>query len=329
VAARDRVGRLVRLIDLLAAGRAHSADDLAELCRVSRRTVFRDLRTLRESGLPVRFDEGRRGFLLDRPPYLRPMDFSLAEALSLLVLCDRLAGTSRGIAFQGLARSAALKLLSALPPRLREHVGERSEQIDVRIAPVNPLKGLEDEFRKVERALAERRHLRIVYDSYSDKNVLTTLLSPYRLMFHRRSWYVVGRSSIHRAVRTFNVGRIRKSEPLDSHYEIPPRFSLDRHFGKAWSFIRDRGERHEVVVRFQERVARNVADVVWHKTQELSWNDDKTLNFTVTVDGLREIVHWVLRYGSEAEVLRPEKLRAMIREHVAAMAAMYAETPLA
>lgn len=317
----------MRLIDLLASGRALTANDLARLCAVSRRTLFRDLSTLREAGLPVRFDEGR-GFLLEEPPYLRPTDFSLTEALSVLVLCDSLAGTETGIAFQSPARSAALKLLSSLPPPLREEVGELSARMEVRIDAVNPLEGTADDFEKVQKALAERRHLRIVYDSYSDRKILTTLLSPYRLMFHTRSWYVVGRSSIHGAVRTFNVGRIRKSELLDSRYEIPPRFSLARHFGRAWSFIRDRGERHEVVVRFQERVARNVADVVWHKTQKLSWSDDrKTLDLTVTVDGLREIVHWVLRYGKDAEVLRPEKLRAMMRDHVAAMEAMYENAP--
>lgn len=327
MASRDRIRRLVRLIDLLAAGRAYPAAELAGLCGVSRRTVFRDVSTLRDAGLPVRFDEPRRGFLLDRPPYLRPTDFSLAEALSVLVLCDGLAGTEPGVAFRSPARTAALKLLSGLPPRLREHVGELAERIDVRTAATNPLADATSHYERLEEALRLRRHVRVRYDSYSDRKVLTTLLSPYRLMFRVRSWYVVGRSSLHRAVRTFNVGRVLESTLLDSTFEAPPRFSLDRHFGNAWSFVRDRGDRHEVVVRFRPLVARNVADVVWHRTQKLSWNDDGSLDFTVTVDGLREIVWWVLGYGREAEVLRPEKLREMLRDHVAALAATYSTAP--
>jgi len=317
----------VRLIDLLAAGRAYDAADLAGLCGVSRRTLFRDLATLRESGLAVRFDDARRGFLLDRPPYLRPTDFSLAEALSLLVLCDRLGGTEGGIAFHAPARSAALKLLSGLPPRLREHVGELSERHDVRLDAVNPLDDAGAHYATIAKGLHERRRIRIRYDSYSDRKVIATALSPYRLLFRTRSWYAVGRSSLHRAVRTFNLGRVRESTLLGSTFEPPPRFSLDRHFGNAWSFIRDRGERHEVVVRFRPLVARNVADVVWHKTQKLRWNDDGTLDFAVTVDGLREIVWWVLGYGKEAEVLRPAKLRDMIRGHLAAMTAAYGAEP--
>lgn len=314
----------MRLIDLLSSGRAYDANELARLCRVSRRTLFRDIAVLRDSGLSVLFDDSRRGFRVDRPPHLRPTDFSFSEALSLLVLCDRLGGTRGGIAFQAPARSAALKLLSGLPTPIREHVGELSERHDVRLDAVNPLKGAEDFYAAVAKAAAGRRQIRITYDGYSDGKVFTTLLSPYRLFFQRRSWYVAGRSSVHRAVRTFNLGRVRKFELLDSTFEAPPRFSLDRYFGNAWSFIRDRGERQEVVVRFRPLVARNVADVVWHKTQKLTWNDDGTLDFSVTVDGLREIVWWVLGYGKEAEVLRPEALRETIRGHVAAMAAAYA-----
>ena len=52
-------------------------------------------------------------------------------------------------------------------------------------------------------------------------------------------------------------------------------------------------------------------------------NDDGTLDFAATVEGLREIVWWVLRYGNEATVLRPAKLSAMIREHAEAIATMY------
>jgi proteasome accessory factor B len=323
VAPQARILRLVRLIDTLAAGRAYSAPDLARLCGVSRRTTFRDLRTLRDSGLDVRFDEDRRGFRLERPGYLKPVDFTTSEALALLVLCDKLAESrTGGIPLQSAARAAALKVLSLLPPRLRRYV-EVAEQVHLRVGPVNPLPGAASIYDLMTQAIDHRRRIRIRYDSFFEQAVIRTLLSPYRLLFHTRSWYVVGRSSLHRAVRTFNLGRVLDAEPTDSAFEIPPRFSLERYFGDAWSIIRDRGDRHEVVIRFQPLVARNVAEVQWHRTQRLAWNDDGTLDFSATVEGLREIVWWVLRYGKEATVLRPPKLRLMVRAHAEAIAAMY------
>jgi predicted DNA-binding transcriptional regulator YafY len=78
-----------------------------------------------------------------------------------------------------------------------------------------------------------------------------------------------------------------------------------------------------VVVEFASMVAKNVEQVKWHKTQQTTMKPDGTLLFQVTVSGLSEIAWWILRYGDQAEVLRPLKLRRIIAQRVRKMAAMY------
>ena len=68
-----------------------------------------------------------------------------------------------------------------------------------------------------------------------------------------------------------------------------------------------------------------MAEVRWHKTQQVTWNDDKTMDFSVTVDGLNEISWWILGYGDQAEVLRPRKLRKLIAERLRGMTETYAK----
>ena len=70
-------------------------------------------------------------------------------------------------------------------------------------------------------------------------------------------------------------------------------------------------------------LAQNVAEVAWHKTQKVCFNDDGTLDFSVTVSGLGEISWWILGYGDQAEVLRPAKLREMIAARAKSLAALY------
>ena len=82
----------------------------------------------------------------------------------------------------------------------------------------------------------------------------------------------------------------------------------------------------EVVVRFSKLVAQNVAEVRWHKTQQLQFNDDGTLDFQVTVSGLKEISWWILGYGDQAEVLAPPKLRQLVAERTERAAAQYRES---
>lgn len=319
----DRIPRLLRLIELLQSGRSHNSTQIADALNVSRRTIFRDLRTLESSGIPVLFDEERQGYAILSNTLLPSADLTLEETISLLVVCHEAGDAKRGLPFHQAARTAALKLLSSLPNGIRDAAVEWTEAVSMRLDPRNPLDGAETYYAIVSRAIAERRQVRISYCSLDEARTISTALSPYRLLFSRRSWYVIGRSSLHREIRTFNVGRIVAAEILEYAFRIPQRFSLDRYLGNAWHLIRDSRHRYKVVVRFQKQVAQNVAEVAWHKTQKLTWNDDGTLDLQVTVDGLQEIQWWVLGYGRQAEVLEPDELRTVMQQHAAAMQRTY------
>jgi proteasome accessory factor B len=65
---------------------------------------------------------------------------------------------------------------------------------------------------------------------------------------------------------------------------------------------------------------------MWHKTQELHWQPDGTLEFHAQVSGLQEIGWWILGYGDQAEVLRPAKLRKLVAQRAANMHKLYADT---
>ena len=172
-------------------------------------------------------------------------------------------------------------------------------------------------------AIANRRNVRIRYRSLAEEKEIATRLSPYELFFSRRSWYVVGRSSLHRAKRTFNLGRILQIEPLEDRFQVPRGFSIARYLGNAWHMIPETGPDREVVVRFDRLVAQNVAEVNWHKTQRVVFRDDGSADFHVTVSGLNEISWWILGYGDQAEVLQPPELRQLIAQRAKGMADKY------
>jgi predicted DNA-binding transcriptional regulator YafY len=250
-------------------------------------------------------------------------NFTPEEALSLVVLCHEL-GNSGGLPFLGPARSAAVKLESSLPTRLREQLRDVVSTIRIQTPPTNPLQGRKPIYEQLLEAIVDRRNVRICYDSLQERKKLVTRLSPYQVFFSRRSWYVVGRSSLHRAKRTFHLGRILDIKTLDDQFQIPRGFSIERYLGNAWHMIPEKGRDSDVVVRFSQFVAQNVAEVNWHKTQRLAWRDDGTLDFHVTVSGLNEISWWILGYGDQAEAIEPPELRRLVAERARRMAAMYA-----
>ncbi len=138
MSADERLHRVLRLVQLLQSGRNHNASQLAELCGVSRRTIFRYINTLQEGGIHIQYDEQQQGYSLPSNTYLPPTDFTLDEALALLTLCYELADGEGGVPFQSGARSAALKLVSNLPQHLREQLNGITQALAVRLDSHNP-----------------------------------------------------------------------------------------------------------------------------------------------------------------------------------------------
>ncbi len=318
----EKLSRLLDLLRLLQGGSGHNANALALACGVNRRTIFRYLETLRSVGIPLEFDDELQRYSISGPSLLPPTNFTADEALAVIALSHEMGGTGK-IPFYAPARSAALKLESNLPTRLREEMKKLTRTIRIQPAPVNEMAGLQNIYDDLIDASAAHQAVRISYNSFAEGEEIQTKLCTYQLLFSRHSWYAIGRSSLHREARTFNVGRIRTLERLDEKFKIPTGFSIERYLRNAWNLIPEPGPDREVTVRFQPLVARNVAEVSWHKTQRLAFNDDGTLDFRGTVSGLGEISWWILGYGDQAEVIEPVELRERVAGHAERLLAKY------
>jgi proteasome accessory factor B len=148
---------------------------------------------------------------------------------------------------------------------------------------------------------------------------MTMTVLPMKLAFMGRAWYVIAWSLKDRQLRTLKLGRIRKLTVTERHIEPPAEANVEEHFGDAWSMIPE-GKVHDVRLWFSPKVAGNVAEVHWHRSQQVKWNDDGSIEFGVRVDGLGEITWWILGYGDQVEVLEPPELRRGISEIAARMA---------
>jgi proteasome accessory factor B len=313
---------LLKLLQTLQAGNGSDAEGLAKSCGVSRRTIFRDLESLRTAGVPLNFDGINDRYSIESAFFLPPTNFTTEEALAIIALASKIT-TGEKLPFSEPARQAAMKLESTLPAPLREELRDVSRSIQINLSKVARLDHKADFYQLLVNSLRDKRAVRMNYASLTEWQTITTTLRPYQLLFSGRSWYVIGRSSLHREIRTFNLARIEALRPLSNRYSIPRDFQLEKFLGNAWHLVPDVGPDHHVVIRFQPLVAKNVAEVLWHKTQKLHWRDDGTLDFHAQVSGLQEIAWWILGYGDQAEVVRPLKLRKLVAGRVANMQRLY------
>jgi predicted DNA-binding transcriptional regulator YafY len=306
----SRISRIVQLLTLLQSGESYSVDDLVDLLDVSRRTLFRDLNELEAIGIPYYFDNQAGGYRLDPDFYLPSINLNLQEALSILMLI-RKGSAHLPKAFKKSALMGGIKIENNLPGEIRRYCNATLEKISIRHDWHTPVGPAEKTFWVLQRAIGRKLKVKMTYHSLYDGGDIEMVLDPYHMAFKSRGWYVIGNSSIHNEVRTFKVNRISEIKALDKCYVSSGEFDIEEHFGNAWSMIKQ-GDICNVKLRFSRMVAKNVAEVLWHKTQKTRFNEDGSLIAEFRVNGISEISWWVLGYGDQVEVIAPKELRTKI-----------------
>ena len=105
--------------------------------------------------MPLIFDENEQRYRIPSDYFLPPTNFTPEEALALIVLCSDL-GEHSHLPFFRPAQSAALKLESSLPDRLRRQLRSPGSAIKIRLEPSNRLSAHERVYDQLVDAVAKR-----------------------------------------------------------------------------------------------------------------------------------------------------------------------------
>lgn len=311
-----RIHRLLRLVTLLQSGTTLAAADLGERLGVSKRTLFRDLATLQAAGIPYTHDPAH-GYRIDEGFFLPPVNLKVNEALGLLLLA-KTADAQRDQPFFKSAVEAIQKLIATLPAAYKQVTGDMLHRVTIQPGSTNAVPQNPDYFVALQRAIDEKRICRMRYHSlFNGEGDIDIELHPYHLHFAVRAWYVIGRSVTHSAsggdIRTFKLARIQNLELTHHRYKLDKPFHIEKYLKNAWSLIPEPTE-YQIELEFTAKVGRNVAEVLWHPTQQTELLPDGRCQMRFTVNGLNEISWWLLGYGDQVTVKKPADLRKKLAE---------------
>jgi proteasome accessory factor B len=256
-----------------------------------------------------------------------PVELTFEEAMAIVALLEEV-GDGAQIPFLGAAARAAEKLRSQLPAAVLDSVEPIDGRVHIDLARSSGDDSCRDVYDDIRDAIARRRILHCTYESAKrgrDRDDDEKFeLRPYALWFCQRAWYVVGHHGGRDAVRRLKLNRFTSVHVTDRPFAIPDDFDLHADLGLAWRMIRG-AQRYRVVVRFEPGFADAASETRWHPTQEEEWDYAAgTVTLRFTVDGLDEIVWWVLGYGPGATVVEPPELAEKVRTLAEATAERYA-----
>lgn len=221
---KTRLARLTSILVQLQSRSMVTATMLANKYDVSIRTIYRDIKTLEESGIPVVTIEGK-GYCLLEGYSLPPVSFTKQEAMSLLTaakLIDHSSDHSLIVHHQ----SAIDKIKAVLR-------GERAniELLDQRIMSLSNLqrKRHSSVLIRLEEAIIDGRMLRINYESIGKAETTTRDIEPRALYQTQGNWILIAYCRLRRAYREFRIDRMIELQ-LQNERCQEPNFDLMTYF---------------------------------------------------------------------------------------------------
>lgn len=215
-----RADRLFQIIQLLRRRHVVTAAFLARELEVSERTVYRDIRDLVGTGVPIDGEAGV-GYTLRRGFDLPPLMFTEPE-LEAMVLGARVVSSWGDQALGRAARDALARVESALPDRLREKLTNTPLFAPGFHVPAETIASL----TPLRVALEERR---IVWMRYEDAEGVTSerTLRPVGLFFWGYRWSLSAWCELRQAFRSFRLDRIRQIDVREERFTPLPGQTLE------------------------------------------------------------------------------------------------------
>ncbi len=284
------------------------------------RTLRRDLEALEASGLPIvtdkvhgqirwRFMEGYRNTLA--------LGFSPSEILALR-LTRQLLTPLEGTGIQESLQSALAKAEAGI----HNHEGKTPENLSAVFAFTlgshKSYKAHHATIATLTKATSQLHTVQMRYFSATRNQTTRREVSPYRLWYNQGALYLIGYCHLRKDVRLFAVERIKTVTPTDHPFQIPLDFDIEDYVKDAIGIMR--GKPIKVELRFNKPTAAWAKDRIWHPTQTLTPLKSGELKMSLTVADNRELVGWVLSFGSGVRVTKPDSLRQAVRQEAKTIA---------
>jgi predicted DNA-binding transcriptional regulator YafY len=321
-----RASRLVSVLLLLQTRGRMTARQLADTLEVSVRTIYRDIGSLSEAGVPVYGDAGPDGgYRLLGGYRTRLTGLTAAEAQAL-----PLAGIPAAAAELGLGTvlaAAQLKLQAALPAELADRAAAIGERFHLDAPGWYHDGDSSLHLAAVADAVWNQRRIEVRYRRWAAPTDVTRTLDPHGIVIKGGKWYAVALAA--GTMRTYRVSQILSLAALPETFERLAGFSLTSYWAAGISEFRAGLKQGEATIALspagRERLGDLFSAAVISAAEGTATEPDRRGWITVVVP-VESLVHAqaeFLRLGAEVEIIAPAALRAALAATASAMARLY------
>lgn len=202
---KSRLSRLTDILLQLQSKRLVTATFLADKFEVSVRTIYRDIRSLEQSGVPIVVEEGK-GYMLMDGYQLPPIMFSEEEA-NALITAEQLIIKNKDESLVSEYQNAIAKIKSVLKNSQKGKANLLADRIY--IGGNNTYEKSSNYLMKIQSAITNFQIVEIDYCSSENKSTKRNI-EPFALYSTNGNWLLVAFCRLRNEFRIFRIDYIKK-----------------------------------------------------------------------------------------------------------------------
>lgn len=219
---KPRLTRLTAILTQLQAKRIVTAKEIAEKHGVSIRTVYRDIRTLEQSGVPIVTQEGKGYSMLDS--YRIPPVMFTEEEANALITAEQIILKNKDQSLADQYQNAITKIKSVLRVNQKDKTEFISQRIQVRNNTNNDKTS--DYLIQLQSYIANFQVIRLAYLSL-EKNFTERNVEPFALYTTNDNWLLIAFCRKRNDFRAFRLDCIQKITVQNENFE-PHKMTLEQ-----------------------------------------------------------------------------------------------------
>lgn len=303
-----RFDRIIAILIQLQSKRIVKAQELAERFEVSLRTIYRDIRTLEASGVPI-YGEAGIGYSLVDGYRLPPVMFTREEAGSFIAaekLMQKFIDKELGQHYQ----SAMFKLKSVLQNSDKDWVSSIESKVLVQPSSGNLFnENVPNAMAILFKSVADKTQIVLNYQALEAETASERTIEPVGVFHDNQNWYMLGFCHLRNDYRQFRADRIegiRKTEiPFTKEHDSLETF-LDKEKEKPTQKVR---------LLVDRKISRYLSNDKRHYGFVSEKNNGELVEMTFLVRDLENgIARWFLMFADYATILEPDALKTRVLE---------------
>jgi len=226
---KKRIVRLISILTQLQATKLLTATKLAEKFEVSVRTIYRDLKTLEQAGVPIITEEGK-GYTLMEGYRFPPIALTESET-NALVTAEKLINRNKDVSFVNAYSDAITKIKAVLRYTIKDKANYLGDRVYFGINQTK--ERTSNALATIQHALTNHSLLQLEYIDEQNK-ITTRLIEPFALLHTEENWLLLAFCRLRNEYRFFRLDRIQKINTTNEKFQSH-KLSLQDYFQKYYN----------------------------------------------------------------------------------------------